>query len=165
VPTFVIEQDRDRQFRLYYPSIQSEESQRLSDRLLPNSWTLKRVQHSAGTSLRLARCKCRAEQSSHRTYCRQAVFGPYHGSRSIPQARLHATSRAARPHKGNFEAASARCKALLSDVTETNFLDGSAMPGRIVNAGANVRLAERRIEAFDVFDIYGTERRLRLFQS
>ena len=34
-----------------------------------------------------------------------------------------------------------------------------------MNTGANVRLAECRIGAFDVFDVYRTERRLRLFES
>src|ERR1700753_4169324 len=46
-----------------------------------------------------------------------------------------------------------------------NACNGSAMPRSSVNTGANVRLAECRVGAFDVFDVYRTERRLRLFES
>jgi hypothetical protein len=40
--------------------------------------------------------------------------------------------------------------------------DGSAMPRSVVDTSANVWLAERLIEIFDIFDIYDTEYRLRL---
>jgi hypothetical protein len=41
--------------------------------------------------------------------------------------------------------------------------DGPAMPRSVVDTSANVWLAERLIEIFDIFDIYDTECRLRLF--
>src|SRR3954452_14868019 len=44
-----------------------------------------------------------------------------------------------------------------------NAHNGSAMPRSVVDTSADVWLAECRIEIFDVFDVHGTECRLRLF--
>src|SRR5262249_41228357 len=49
-------------------------------------------------------------------------------------------------------------------VPRINPRDGSALPGRVADAGARVWLAKCGIAIFDVIEIDGAERRLRLLQ-
>src|SRR6476619_1101688 len=55
--------------------------------------------------------------------------------------------------------------SLDSEFTETNAHDGSAMPGSVADACARVWLAKCVIAIFDIIDVDGAERRLRLLQG